>query len=503
MKIQLLIRYLVLGMMLLANAGQGSTLFVAGDSTAAGYDKPDQQGWAALLQDYIDPAVAVVDNRARGGRSTRTFISEGLWQSLIDDVRPNDIVLIQFGHNDASEINDNRRARGTIHGVGEEWVDIVNGLTKKEERVFSFGHYLRRMIEDVKAKGATPVLLSLTARNIWHSGRIERGSGNFGGWAYQIAWETNTAFIDVTNAVADKLEYLGQEGTAALYIKDHTHFNLEGARLHVENVVAALKGLKRVDISSHLSDKGRAVAKEDWAWLRLPFPTDKNKPTVFMIGDSTVRNGAGDGANGEWGWGDYLAEALGTDKFNFVNRAIGGFSSRTFYTQGPFERTLMLAQPGDVLLIQFGHNDAAAINDAKRARGTINGVGEQRIDIVNQLTGAAETVHTYGWYLRQMVGAARAKGLRVIVCSPVPRKIWEGRFIQQHENSYPVWAQQVARQSGIEFIDLNTQISVEYAQLGKKKVNKLFADKHTHTSKTGAQLNAKIVASELAPMLGL
>ncbi|SMF17243.1 Lysophospholipase L1 [Alteromonadaceae bacterium Bs31] len=480
-----------------------ATIFIAGDSTAARYDQADQQGWGALLQDYLDSTSAKVDNRARGGRSTRTYISEGSWQTLVDDVQAGDVVLIQFGHNDASKINDKRRARGTLAGIGEEWVDIDNQLTLQQERVYSFGHYLRKMVAEVKAKGATPVLLSLTVRNIWQADRIERGSGSYGWWSYQIAWETDTAFIDVTNPVANELEYLGLEKTAQLYVKDHTHFTPQGARLHVEKIVAALKGLKRLDIAPLLSEKGQSINADSWAWLRLPFPADKNKPSVFMIGDSTVRNGAADGANGEWGWGDFISEELNSKRFNIVNRAIGGFSSRTYFTQGQFERTLLLAKPGDIMLIQFGHNDAAPINDHQRARGSLSGTGEHKESIINLLTGKAEEVHSYGWYLRQMAGSATARGVRVVLCSPVPRKIWQGRFIEKKQNTYPAWAQKVARESGLEFIDLNTLVSAEYEKLGKRKVNALFADKHTHTSKEGAQLSAKLLASALRPMLGL
>jgi len=448
-----------------------NTIFVAGDSTAATYDLPDHQGWAALLQDYFDPQFAKVDNRARGGRSTRTFISEGLWQKLLDDVKPGDYVIIQFGHNDSSPINDDRRARGTIPGIGEEWVDIDNLLTGKQERVYSFGHYLRKMVAEVKAKQATPVLLSLTARDRWHAGRLERGSGRYGWWSYQIAWETDTAFIDVTNPVVDQLEYLGKEKVAALYTKDYVHFNPKGARLHVETIVAALQGLKRLDISPSLSALGKSIAKEDWSWLRLPFPADNTRPSIFLIGDSTVRNGAGDGGNGEWGWGDFLSVNLESKKYNIVNRAVGGFSSRTFYTSGFFDKALMMMRPGDVLLMQFGHNDSSAINDDKRARGTIKGIGEERVAIVNQVTGAAETVHSYGWYLRQMLGKAKARGVRVVICSPVPRKIWDGKFIKKEQDSYPRWAKQVARESGADFIDLQLMVGEAYEKLGEKAVD--------------------------------
>jgi lysophospholipase L1-like esterase len=77
-------------------------IIIAGDSTAATYNLSDQQGWAAVLGDYIDANKAQVVNRARGGRSSRTFITEGLWKNLVDEINAGDIVIIQFGHNDAS-----------------------------------------------------------------------------------------------------------------------------------------------------------------------------------------------------------------------------------------------------------------------------------------------------------------------------------------------------------------------------------------------------------------
>ncbi|MFO1488504.1 MAG: hypothetical protein U1F65_08500, partial [Verrucomicrobiota bacterium] len=89
------------------------SIFIAGDSTAARGAGANQQGWAAPFADYFDPSKANVVNRARGGRSSRTFITEGLWDQLLADVKRGDIVLIQFGHNDAGAINDTSRARGS------------------------------------------------------------------------------------------------------------------------------------------------------------------------------------------------------------------------------------------------------------------------------------------------------------------------------------------------------------------------------------------------------
>lgn len=484
---------------------QPKTIFVAGDSTAATYNKPDHQGWGGILQTFFNEQIIKVDNRARGGRSTRTFIAEGLWQKLIDDVQAGDIVFIQFGHNDSSPINDDRRARGTIPGIGTESVDIHNLLTDKDETIYSFGHYIRKMVSDVKAKNATPILMSLTARNLWKNHRIERGSGQYGAWMYQLAWELDTAFIDLTNPVADQLEALGKEKTAQMYTKDYVHFNPLGAELHASTVVAALKGLKPTIDAGFYSEKGKNITSNDWTWLRQPIVHNANLPSVFMVGDSTVRNGAGDGSNGQWGWGSFLKEHLDSNKVNLVNRAIGGFSSRTFITGGHWQRALNMMKPGDYVLIQFGHNDAAPLNDDKRARGTIKGVGHESEVIDNLLTGKTETVYSYGEYLRQMIGEARARGITPIICSPVPRKTWEKdtNFITTSTDSYPQWAQQVARQSQTSFIDLHTLISDKYNRLGKEKVELLFGDKHTHTSEAGAKLTAEVVGEEITYLLSL
>jgi lysophospholipase L1-like esterase len=100
-------------------------------------------------------------------------------------------------------------------------------------------------------------------------------------------------------------------------------------------------------------------------------------PTLFLIGDSTVRNGAGDGANKQWGWGEPIVAYFDPSKIAVLNRARGGRSSRTFLTEGLWEQVLSAMKPGDFVLIQFGHNDGGPINDNSRARGTIKGVGEE------------------------------------------------------------------------------------------------------------------------------
>jgi lysophospholipase L1-like esterase len=109
----------------------------------------------------------------------------------------------------------------------------------------------------------------------------------------------------------------------------------------------------------------------------------KDRPTIFTIGDSTVKNGKGDGANGQWGWGDPFQQYFDTTKVMVKNRALGGTSSRTFQTKGLWNEVLKELKKGDFVLMQFGHNDGGAINDTLRARGTIKGVGDETEGIDN------------------------------------------------------------------------------------------------------------------------
>ena len=486
------------------------TLFVAGDSTAASGSGADQQGWGVPFADYFDPAKVNVANHARGGRSSRTFITEGLWDKLLADVKAGDFVLIQFGHNDAGALNEEPpgstrplRARGSLPGLGDEAQAIGNVLTKQHEIVHTFGWYVRKMIADVKAKRATPLVLSLTVRDIWKDGKVERGSGPYRAWDRELAARTGVAFIDVTRIIADEYQRRGQPHVHAFFPKDHTHTNPAGADLTAALVVSGLKGLRDGPFAKFLSAKGAAVAADRIGWLNLPEPANPALPTLLLIGDSTVRNSRGDGAGGQWGWGEPLADYLDAAKVNVVNRAVGGLSSRTFRTQGHWERALTLLKPGDFVVMQFGHNDNGPTNDAARARGTLAGTGEETEAINNLLTQQPEGVHTYGWYLRHCIREAKAAGATPIVCSPVPRKNWQGgKTARSGPDSYGGWARRVAGEEDVAFIDLNELIARRYEALGPQNVEALFADEHTHTSRAGAEVNAGIVADALRALPG-
>ena len=229
----------------------------------------------------------------------------------------------------------------------------------------------------------------------------------------------------------------------------------------------------------------------------MPEPRDSRLPSIVLVGDSTVRNGQGDGAGGLWGWGDMLAAHFDTTKVNVVNRAIGGLSSRTYMTFGHWERALALLKAGDVLVMQFGHNDASAVNDPTRARGTLPGTAGETSTIDNQMTGEREDVHTYGWYLKRMIADAQKKGATVIVCSPVPRNVWKDAAVTRSD-TYRPWAAQIAKETGAAFVDLNGLVAARYDALGRSAVAPFFPSDDTHTSRAGAELTASVAADALA-----
>ena len=265
----------VLGLMALLCAqalaapdGAVPRLFVAGDSTASEY-KPNaknQQGWGAVLQPLFDESKLRVVDVARGGRSSRTFITEGHWDRMLTEVRKGDYVIIQFGHNDSGAINEEPpgstrplRARGTIPGIGDESEEIDNVITGKHETVYSFGWYLRKMIADTRAKGATPILFTLTKTNSWKDGRIPCAAEGYRLWTWQTAANEKVAFVDLTRIIADRFQREGAEAVKAQFIDDTVHTNITGAEANAKDAVAALRAIKSLPFKAMLSKAGRAI----------------------------------------------------------------------------------------------------------------------------------------------------------------------------------------------------------------------------------------------------
>lgn len=222
-------------------------VFITGDSTVKNTDRDTtgMWGWGSQAWRIFDENKITYINCAQAGRSLRTYLREGRWDKVYNDLQEGDFVLIQFGHNDIGELHKGKH-RGDIPGVAD--TSCVSRVVLKDEAynevVYSFGWYLRKMIDDCHQKGATPIIVSLTPRNEWPDGKIERRNDSYGAWYRAIAEETNTTFVDLHNITADALDGIGQEAAKEYYCGDHTHTSLRGARL---NAIGIAIGLRRAD----------------------------------------------------------------------------------------------------------------------------------------------------------------------------------------------------------------------------------------------------------------
>lgn len=222
----------------------------------------------------------------------------------------------------------------------------------------------------------------------------------------------------------------------------------------------------------------------------------KGRPVVFIIGDSTVKNGRGDGSNQQWGWGSFLWQFFDTTKVTIENHALGGRSSRTFIEEGLWKAVISAVRHGDFVLVQFGHNDAGPLNTG-RARAVLRGNGDQDTTVVMEADGRIATIHSFGWYMRKYANEVRAKKATPILLSHIPRNQWitsDSLLVRRNEESFGSWTRDAAKQSKAYFIDLNARVADKYDQLGKDVVPRFFYGDHTHTSKEGALLNAFTVA---------
>lgn len=237
------------------------TVYLIGDSTMADYSgdyDPGKDymksrypimGWGQVFQEntsrerlqplshIIDTDSVVVDDRARGGRSTRTFFEEGRWSSVYGELRKGDLVLMQFGHNDAAESKPERYV--TVEGYKE---------------------YLRLYVHQTRQKDAIPVILTPVNRNYpWEDGKLQNVHGEYYTAAVEVAEELNVYLIDLTRRSMDHFTEKGKDYVTKNYFmnfgpgiyeaypdgsSDNTHFQPEGARTVAQLVYEGLVDLK-------------------------------------------------------------------------------------------------------------------------------------------------------------------------------------------------------------------------------------------------------------------
>ena len=294
----------------------------------------------------------------------------------------------------------------------------------------------------------------------------------------------NTLEVEVTNVAANRIADMDRRGVKWKIFRDANVSSVNGGNLDASKWPVREAGLM---------GPVTLTPQREYAIDAPPQQgTEKRLPTLFIIGDSTVRNNT----KGQLGWGDPIAALFDKAKIKVENRALGGRSSRTFINEGLWDKVLAGMRPGDFVLMQFGHNDGGPLDKAP-ARGSLKGSGPETKEIVNAKSGKTEVVHTYGWYMRKYVSDAKAKGATPIVLSQIPRNIWKDDKVLRASGDYGKWAAEAAQAEGAFFVDLNEIVAKQYDKLGPEKVNALFEGDHTHTNAAGARLNAAAVVEGL------
>lgn len=473
--------------------GNNPVLFLIGNSTmrngTLGNGNNGQWGWGFFAHAFFDESKITVENQALGGMSSRTFYNK-LWQPIKDAIKPGDWVIISIGHNDNGPY-DSGRARASIPGTGKDSLRVTIKETGVHETVYTYGEYMRRYINDVRSKGGNPILMSLTPRDDYDSstGKIVRKPQS--AWLMQVAAEEGVPFIDLNEISGAKLDSYSRWKEKYHFYGDHIHSSRFGAMM---NARSAAEGIA----ASH----NPALKPLQEMMLSVALPTEpvkrhKGKPVVWLTGDSTVKNADND-KHGMWGWGSQAYTVFDSTKVTVYNAAKAGRSTRTYLNEGRWDKVYNSIQPGDYVLIQFGHNDIGAI-DSLKERGVIACAEDTNHIYKSHRTGQYEVVYSFGWYLRKFIDDVREKGGTPILVSLTPRNEWTNGKVERRNNTYGKWYRQVVSDTGVEFVDLHN-ITADFLDRkcgSKEKANKYFCHDHTHSSLLGARMNAQSVAKGL------
>lgn len=234
------------------------TLWIVGDSTLN--SNAPMRGWGQELAQFFDLSKINVVNRAIGGRSSRTFIYEGRWDKVMSEIKKGDFVILQFGHNDVGKYDDPAaKDRPSLHSEGDETAEATR-LDGKKETVRSFGWYMRKYGNDVKAKGAQMIFASMVPHKDWADGKIVRKEREkWVLWTSNAAKATGGAYIDLNEIIALEFERLGPEKVAPLFADARTHSTQPGALLNAQMVIAGIKALKNPQLKKFLAKAADAI----------------------------------------------------------------------------------------------------------------------------------------------------------------------------------------------------------------------------------------------------
>jgi lysophospholipase L1-like esterase len=195
---------------------------IVGDSTVATYDKAsDKRGWGQLMQPRFKGNVTVY-NLARNGRSSKSFIDEGLWAKALE--KKPDYVFIQFGHNDCPG----------------------KGPKRHTDPNTTYKYYLRKYISDTRQQGGEPIIVtSMERRKYGPDGKVKDSLGAYAQAAREVAAEQKVFLIDLHTESVELFNSKGEEATNYMNCsEDRTHWNPAGAQIWSNKIVSRLREAK-------------------------------------------------------------------------------------------------------------------------------------------------------------------------------------------------------------------------------------------------------------------
>lgn len=470
--------------------GGGPVLFLVGDSTmrtgTLGNGDNGQWGWGYHAHEFFDESRIGVENQALGGLSIRTYYRD-YWPDVLKGIQKGDYVILELGHNDSGPY-DSPFGRSSIPGTGKETCEVTlpDG---RSETVLSYGEYLRRFIDEIRAKGANPLLFTLTPRNQWtEDGQLRLKSDSFDPWIAEIGKEKKVPVIDLEGITAAKYRSFSREKVDYMFFSDNIHTSDFGAVINARSAAEGILACKQTDLGKYL--------------LPLTEPKQEfkreagGKPALIVTGDSTIQNKDSD-PDGMWGWGSVLETVFDPEKITLVNAGKAGRSARTFLNEGRWEKVYNAIQPGDFVVIQFGHNDIGFLARAP-FRAELPGNGNEKKVFFMPDRRINEGIYSYGWYLRKFIDDVREKGGIPILVSLTPRNEWpDGKMERRIKDNYGDWCSEVVKQTGVDYVDMHNITADYYDSIGPEATKPYYKNDHTHTSRLGAERNAKSFAEGL------
>jgi len=427
---------------------------LVGDSTQtrnAGYGL----GFCANLTDGV-----TCINDAKGGASTKTYYQEGYWEKALAG-KP-DYMLIQFGHNDE---------------------ESQGHLARETNLQSEYPANLKRYVREARAHGVIPILVTPLTRRYYESdGKIHSDLLAHAEAMKKVAAEEHTPLIDLQ---ADSIAYLNtlteaqgqalgitKKDAQGNTIPDKTHLNYEGS--YVFGRMVAVDMAKAVPALAPYVKKGAAPLPA--AGIRSVAILRGAPVRIVLVGDSTVNNGGG--------WGPGFC-ALMTPNVECVNLARNGRSSKSYYDEGLWQNAL--AQHGDFMLIQFGHND-------------MPGKGPLR---------ETDPETTYAANMRRYIDQAQAAGARPVIVTSLSRRTYKDGKLVQDLKAYSDAARRVAGEEDVPVIDLNAESVRLLETMTQEQADTFDAPTHpdaagntgpdrTHLNSTGSAVFGRMVTDGLA-----